>query len=73
MVHYNAPFVLAQIPPPLCPKCGSHRTEIVGRSADGETVVLRCNACGERSRVTVPSTDAAPFVPGSDSETSVTA
>jgi tRNA(Ile2) C34 agmatinyltransferase TiaS len=72
MVHYNVPFILAQIPPPLCPKCGSHRTEIVGRSADGETIVLRCNACGERSRVTIPSSDAAPFLPTGDSETSVT-
>jgi hypothetical protein len=72
MVHYNVPFVLAQIPPPLCPKCGSHRTEIVGRSADGETVVLRCNACGERSRVTIPSSDAAPFLPSGDSETTAT-
>lgn len=71
MVHYNVPFVLAQIPPPLCPKCGSHRTEIVGRSADGETVVLRCNACGERSRVTILSSDAAPFEAFGDAETSV--
>jgi uncharacterized Zn finger protein len=73
MVHYNAPFVLAQIPPPLCPKCGSHRTEIVGRSADGERVVLRCNACGERSRVTIPSSDAAPFVSADEFEKSVNA
>jgi hypothetical protein len=55
MVHYNPPFRLAQTRPPICPKCGSHRTEIVGRSHGGETVVVRCNACGERSRVTIPA------------------
>ena len=54
MVHYDPPFFMAQIPPPICPKCGSHRTEIVGRSNNGETVILRCNACGERSRITIP-------------------
>ena len=51
MVHYNPPMFAAQIPPPICPKCGSHRTVIVGRSDDGETIVLRCNACGERSEL----------------------
>jgi hypothetical protein len=69
MVHYNVPFVLAQTPPPLCPKCGSHRTEIVGRSHDGETIVLRCNACGERSRVHVPASDSGPSAALPDSET----
>ena len=53
MVHYNAPLGLAQTHPPTCPKCGSHRTEVVGRSDNGTTLVLRCNACGERSRVTI--------------------
>jgi uncharacterized Zn finger protein len=51
MVHYNPFLFLAQTLPPVCPKCGSHRTEIVGRSGDGATVVLRCNACGDRSSV----------------------
>jgi uncharacterized Zn finger protein len=73
MVHYRVPFVLAQIPPPLCPKCGSHRTEIVGRSADGETVVVRCNACGERSRISIPTGEAAPLPVAGDAETTVTA
>jgi transcription elongation factor Elf1 len=54
MVHYNTPLSLAQTPPPTCPKCGSHRTEVVGRSDNGATLVVRCNACGERSRVTIP-------------------
>jgi hypothetical protein len=35
--------------PPICPKCGSHRTQIVGRLEDGKTLILRCNACGALS------------------------
>jgi uncharacterized Zn finger protein len=54
MVHYDSSRAAAQTPPPSCPKCGSHRTEIVGRTDNGPTVVLRCNACGERSRVNLP-------------------
>jgi uncharacterized Zn finger protein len=54
MVHYDAARSAAQTHPPICPKCGSHRTEIVGRTDNGATLVLRCNACGERSRVSVP-------------------
>jgi hypothetical protein len=38
--------------PRFCPKCGSHRTEVIGRSNSGKTIVLRCNACGEVSEVT---------------------
>ena len=52
MVHYDPDTLkLAQIPPPVCPRCGSHRTEIVGTSDDGRTMTVRCNACGERSRI----------------------
>jgi transcription elongation factor Elf1 len=51
MVHYDPPMSAAQIPPPVCPKCGSHRTVIVGRSDEGQTLVLRCNACGARSEI----------------------
>jgi hypothetical protein len=50
MVLYN-PDSLMQHPPPRCPKCGSHRSEIVGFSNDRQTVVIRCNACGERSKI----------------------
>jgi hypothetical protein len=50
MVHYDPPIHASPAPPPLCPKCGSHRTEVVGKSADG-AVVIRCNACGERSQL----------------------
>jgi hypothetical protein len=35
--------------PPICPKCGSHRIQIVGRLEDGKTLILRCNACGALS------------------------
>lgn len=51
MVHYNPSVYAAQTLPPVCPKCGSHRTVIVGRSDDGGTIVLRCNTCGERSEI----------------------
>ena len=52
MVHYDPDSLkAAQTPPPVCPRCGSHRTEIVGLSDDGRTMTVRCNACGERSRI----------------------
>jgi transcription elongation factor Elf1 len=51
MVHYGPDRHAAQLPPPICPKCGSHRTQVVGRSNDAKFMVLRCNACGERSTV----------------------
>ena len=54
MVQYNQDWHAAQLLPPVCPKCGSHRTQVVGRSDDGKTVIVRCNACGEQSRVVVP-------------------
>lgn len=54
MVHYEpGQKTAAQTPPPTCPKCGSHRTEIVGRTDDGRTLTLRCNGCGERSTILV--------------------
>jgi hypothetical protein len=67
MVHYIAPLALAQTPPPICPKCGSHRTEIVGRSKDGETLVLRCHACGARSELSLPR-ESAPAVADHDAK-----
>jgi hypothetical protein len=50
MVTYKPP-TFVQNPPPICPKCGNHRTEIVGVSSDRLTVVIRCNVCGERSEI----------------------
>jgi hypothetical protein len=51
MADYDLGAVTVKPPPPLCPKCGSHRTEIVGQSPDGRVLIIRCNACGERSEV----------------------
>ena len=56
MVHYRPGGRYAvHNPPPTCPKCGSHRTEVVGRSDDGRTLTVRCNSCGERSKRVVES------------------
>ena len=50
MVHYGHPDPKPQ-PPQLCGKCGSHRTQIIGRLEDGKTLIIRCNACGAHSTV----------------------
>ena len=34
--------------PPVCPKCGSHRTEVIGKT-DAKKNIVRCNACGSIS------------------------
>jgi len=66
MVHYNPEWHAAQVPPPVCPKCGSHRTQVVGRSDDGRNVIVRCSSCGERSRIEVARDERArPPVPAS--------
>jgi hypothetical protein len=53
MVHYDMAGIQTAPPlPTVCPKCGSHRTEVVGRSNNGKTLAIRCNACGARSEVT---------------------
>ncbi len=46
--------------PPVCPKCGSHRTEVIGKSDDVLKRTVRCNACGAIS--TVPVNDASIFI-----------
>ena len=63
MVHYD-PEELAASPsvPALCPKCGSHRTVVVGRSNDSKTVTIRCGACGERSQVPLDTRTYGPAV-----------
>jgi rRNA maturation protein Nop10 len=43
--------------PPVCPKCGSHRTQIIGTFGDGNTLNIRCATCGEVSTVPVPNAD----------------
>jgi uncharacterized Zn finger protein len=32
--------------PYICTKCGSHRTEVVGRSGVPVVIIVRCSACG---------------------------
>jgi hypothetical protein len=59
MVYYNPDSnIAAPMLPPVCPKCGSHRTVIVG-TLDRGTVTIRCNTCGEISNVTIEPTEAA--------------
>ena len=52
MALYDKPNHGAQVPP-MCPKCGSHRTQVVGRSNDSKTLTLRCGECAERSVVVI--------------------
>lgn len=51
MVHYDPLHHRGQGSPHICPKCGSHRTQVVNRSLDAKTATVRCASCGERSRV----------------------
>ena len=37
--------------PPFCPKCGSHRTEVIGQAEEPGGRTVRCNACGAVSVV----------------------
>ena len=48
---YREYLLAAQRPPPGCPKCGNHRTQVVDRSDAAKTLIVRCNACGVRSTV----------------------
>ena len=48
--------------PPVCPKCGSHRTEIIGKADDPTQRTVRCNVCGAISTVTV-NEEAAMYIP----------
>ena len=50
MARYDAIRVVHN-PPPVCPSCGSHRTEIVGKTDAPPTLIVRCIACGARSSV----------------------
>lgn len=52
MVHYGRlEHPKSPVTPQLCTKCGSHRTQIIGRLEDGKTLIIRCNACGAHSTV----------------------
>ena len=46
MEHRQAPP-----PPHLCPKCGSHRTRMIGKSELEALTYVRCEACGQVSAV----------------------
>jgi tRNA(Ile2) C34 agmatinyltransferase TiaS len=35
--------------PPVCPKCGSHRTEVIGKT-ETDKAIVRCHACGTISK-----------------------
>ena len=61
MVQFTTKLGSAYHPtaPPVCPKCGSHRTQIIGKTDDPTKRTVRCNACGAIS--TVPVNDAAMF------------
>jgi hypothetical protein len=37
--------------PRVCPKCGSHRTQVVGTCDDPTKVNMRCSNCGAVSTV----------------------
>ena len=58
VVHYGPDRQHPGSLPQICPKCGSHRTQIVGRLEDGKTLILRCNACGALSTLLPNGTDA---------------
>ncbi len=59
VLHYDADTRdIAPEPSPICPKCGSHRTEVIGLSDDLKLKFIRCNACGFRSAV--PNASAEP-------------
>jgi uncharacterized Zn finger protein len=46
MVHFrDGVGALKREAPPVCPKCGSHRTEVIGKT-DANKNIVRCNACG---------------------------
>jgi uncharacterized Zn finger protein len=61
MVHFASKIEAVQRPvvPPVCPKCGNHRTEIIGKGDDPTKRTVRCNACGAISTVPVSETAAA--------------
>jgi len=61
MVHFVSATENTKRPPAphVCPKCGSHRTEIIGRTEDPTKRTVRCNACGAISTVPVSETAAA--------------
>jgi uncharacterized Zn finger protein len=62
MVQFMTSLEFSRRPtaPPVCPKCGSHRTQVIGKSDDPTERTVRCNSCGAIS--TVPVNEAATFI-----------
>jgi transcription elongation factor Elf1 len=54
MVHYQQDRRITEGGAlPRCPKCRSHRMEMIGMSADLATAYLRCAACGGRAELSI--------------------
>ena len=49
MVQETGSRHTGQTPPPVCPQCGSHRTEVVDTTESPRRMMIRCNACGMHS------------------------
>src|SRR4030088_3199713 len=49
MVQQTAPRLSGHPPPPVCPQCGNHRTEVVDSTESPRRMMIRCNACGMHS------------------------
>src|SRR6266851_6395678 len=49
MVQQTGPRHAGQTPPPVCPQCGNHRTEVVDTTESPRRMMIRCNACGMHS------------------------
>jgi uncharacterized Zn finger protein len=73
MVHFTTTIEVINRPstPPVCPKCGSHRTEVIGKADDTTKTTVRCNACGAISNV--PRNEAAMFIPEEETTTAMNA
>jgi uncharacterized Zn finger protein len=56
MVHYGQ-LDFSQLANPECSRCGSRKTEVVGRLDDGRTLILRCNACGAHTTLITPDSE----------------
>jgi len=67
MVHFASKLEVVNRPttPPVCPKCGSHRTEVIGKADDPNNRTIRCNKCGAIS--SVPVSEAEAFIAGATS------
>src|SRR5439155_308558 len=64
MVHYQQDRRITETGAlPKCPRCGGHRTEMIGMSADLDTAYLRCAAPAMHAIAAVPEPASAPRKP----------